>query len=104
MNETLHFVLALVLGLALGIVFFGGLWLTVKKTVAAKMPALWILGSFIFRVGITMIGFYYVSMGNWQRLIICLLGFTVSRYIVIRLTRSGVENNLRLKKEAVYES
>jgi hypothetical protein len=40
MNETLLMILAFIAGIALGIIFFGGLWFTVKKIVAAKMPAL----------------------------------------------------------------
>ena len=102
MNEILFFVLAWIAGLALGILFFGGLWLTVRKTIASKMPALWILGSFVLRIGITLIGFYYVTQGNWKRLFVCLFGFIAARYIIIQLTRPHKEEKASIKKEAGY--
>lgn len=88
MNEILFFILAFVAGLVLGTLFFGGLWFTVKKTVNAKKPALWVLSSFFIRIGIVLVGFYFVSQGSWQRLVLCLLGFIVARFIVTNLTKS----------------
>jgi F1F0 ATPase subunit 2 len=88
MNETLLVILAFIAGLALGILFFGGLWFTVKKTITAKTPAIWFFSSFFLRVSIVLIGFYFVSNGNWQRLLTCLLGFVVARFIVMYFTRS----------------
>jgi F1F0 ATPase subunit 2 len=88
MNDTLLMILAFIAGLALGTLFFGGLWFTVKKTVTAKIPAIWFLGSFFLRVSIVLIGFYFVSNGSWQRLLICLLGFVVARFIVMYFTKS----------------
>jgi F1F0 ATPase subunit 2 len=104
MNETLFMILAFIGGLVLGVLFFGGLWLTVKKSVMSKIPALWVFGSFFLRVGITLIGFYYISLGHWQRLLICVLGFVAARYIVIRFTKSIDEKQLQLKKEAYHET
>ena len=70
MNDILFMVLAFITGIVLGILFFYGLWLTVKKAVLSKLPALWFLGSFLIRTGITLGGFYYIAQGNWQRLLI----------------------------------
>ncbi len=102
MNETLLILLAFVAGIALGIIFFGGLWLTVKKMVTAKIPALWVLSSFIIRFGIVLLGFYFISFGNWQRLISCLLGFIASRFMVIQFTKSIDAKQLKLKKKNIY--
>jgi F1F0 ATPase subunit 2 len=104
MNDSLYMVLAFIAGIALGILFFGGLWLTVKKLTTAKRPALLFLGSLFFRVSITLIGFYYISTGNWQRLLICLLGFICARFIIIHLTKPGKEKQIHLKKEAAHEA
>jgi F1F0 ATPase subunit 2 len=104
MNETLFMILAFIGGLVLGVLFFGGLWLTVKKSVTSKIPALWVFGSFFLRIGITLIGFYYLSLGHWQRLLICVLGFVAARYIVIRFTKSIDEKQLQLKKEVYHET
>ena len=104
MNETLIMIAALVAGMALGTLFFGGLWLTVKKAVTAKVPALWVLGSFIFRVGIVLLGFYFIGAGNWQRLVSCLIGFIIARFIVIYFTKSRDEKHMQLGKEAAHEA
>jgi len=104
MNDTPLMLLVFTGGLLLGTVFFGGLWLTVRKTVAAKQPALWIAGSFFLRTGIALAGFYYIGHSGWQRLMICLIGFIAARLIVIRLTRPNGKPGLILKKEASHEA
>lgn len=80
--------LALVAGLALGTVFFYGLWLTVRLALASRVPALWVLGSFWLRVGAAGAGFYYVGRGgDWRALLGCLFGFVAARYLVAAGTR-----------------
>ena len=95
---------ALVVGILLGIIFFGGLWFTVRKMVASKIPALWILFSFIFRMAITLLGFYFISMGDWKKLISCLIGFVVARSIVIHYTKTIDGREMQLKKEVNHEA
>lgn len=102
MNEILFLVTAFSTGLVLGTLFFGGLWFTVKKSIVSKSPALLILGSFIFRVGITMLGFYFIASGSWQRLLISLIGFLIARSIIKQLTKPKVV--LEIKKEVSHET
>ena len=104
MNETAYMILAFTGGIVLGILFFGGLWFTVKKAVTAKVPALWIFSSFFLRVSITLVGFYFIGAGNWQRLVVSLVGFIVARFVVIRFTKSIDEKQTSLKKEAAHET
>ncbi len=104
MNEIVYIVFALIVGLILGTLFFGGLWLTIQKSVTSKTPAIWFLSSFLFRTGITLIGFYYTSQGNWKRLLTCLLGFMVARFIVTRLTKQKELHKFQLKKEVSHEA
>src|SRR3990172_3048997 len=92
MNETLMLVVAGGGGLVFGAVFFGGLWWTVRKGVSSPRPALWFAGSILLRTGVVLAGFYFVGGGQWQRLLVCLLGFGIARFLVIRLTRVPVEN------------
>ena len=89
MNDTVRLMVALVTGLLLGAMFFGGLWWTVQKGVSSKRPALWFVGSLLVRTSIVLAGFYFIARGHWQRLIVCLIGFVVARLIVTRLTQSG---------------
>jgi F1F0 ATPase subunit 2 len=92
MNETLTFVLAWASGVALGAIFFGGLWWTVRKGMSSKQPALWFFGSLLMRMSIALSGFYFVARGHWERLILCLLGFVMARLVVTRMTRLPREN------------
>ena len=89
MNETLSLLLALVTGVLLGAMFFGGLWWTVKKGVSSKRSALWFLGSLLLRTSIALAGFYFIARGHWERLLLCFLGFVIARLIVTRLTRAA---------------
>ncbi|HUW00327.1 MAG TPA: ATP synthase subunit I [Gallionella sp.] len=86
MNELSQLALVLLAGLLLGALFFGGLWWTVQKGLSARQPALWFGVSMLLRTGIVLAGFYLVSGADWKRLLLCLLGFIVARFIVIRLT------------------
>ena len=100
MNEFLFLVLALVAGLLLGAIFFGGLWWTVRKGVLSKHPALWFLGSMLVRMSIVLLGFYFVGRGDWQRLVACLFGFIIARFIVMWLTRTPIEHPDSATREA----
>jgi len=87
MNETLSLALALVAGVLLGAVFFGGLWLTIQRGIASRRPGLWFLGSLLLRTGITLTGFYLAGHGHWQGLAACCVGFLAARLVVTWLTR-----------------
>jgi F1F0 ATPase subunit 2 len=100
MNRFLMLAIALLAGVGLGAVFFGGLWWTVRKGLLAKSPALWFLGSMLLRMGIVLAGFYFVGRGDWQRLLVCLLGFVTARLIVMRMTRTLTQQRQSLAKEA----
>jgi len=99
MNNIFFLAFALIAGLLLGAIFFGGLWWTVRKGVFSKSPALWFLGSMLLRMGIVLIGFYFVGRDDWQRLVVCLLGFIIARLIVMRLTRTPIEHSNSAVKE-----
>ena len=93
MNEIGWLVLALAAGVLLGVLFFGGLWWTVRKGLTAKRPALWFLSSMLLRTGVTLGGFYLVGDHDVWRLLACLAGFIAARLIVTRLTRLAVANS-----------
>jgi F1F0 ATPase subunit 2 len=99
MNEVVTMILVFLAGCILGVLFFGGLWLTVKKAVNAKMPAVLILSSFFLRISIIMIGFYVVGADNWQHLLGCLLGFIAARFAVLYFTKTFDAKQMNLTKE-----
>ena len=88
MYETLILMPAWVAGALLGVIFFGGLWWTVRKGLSSTQPALWFFGSLLVRMSIALIGFYFVSGGHWERLVLCLHGFIMARVIVTWLTKT----------------
>ena len=102
MNETWSLVPALVAGVLLGATFFGGLWWTVRKGVSSQRPALWFFGSLLLRMSIALAGFYFVGRGHWERLVACLLGFVIARFLVTRFTRPPAEHHNSRTKEAAH--
>lgn len=102
MNEILSLVMALLAGLLLGAIFFGGLWWTVQKGLSSRRPELWFLGSLLLRTSTAVSGFYFVSGGHWERLLVCLLGFVIVRRIVMQLTRQPAEEQNQLTTEASH--
>lgn len=91
-------------GIALGIFFFGGLWLTVRMVAKAKAPAIWLIGSLLARFSITLLGFYFIGVDSWQRLLSCLVGFLGGRIIVFYVSRRWESRPAESKKEAAYET
>lgn len=88
-------IIALISGVILGMIFFGGLWFTVKKTLGTSYAALWILGSSLIRTVIVLTGFYFVAQGNWQRLLLAVSGFIAARFLVMWFTRQpGQKQNI----------
>jgi len=87
MSKILTLVLASMMGGLLGATFFGGLWWTVRRGISSRQPAAWFLGSLLLRMSIALGGFYFVSGGHWERLVLCLLGFVSARFAVTRLTQ-----------------
>jgi F1F0 ATPase subunit 2 len=86
-SETLILVPAGVAGIGLGTLFFGGLWWTVRLGLTSEQPALWFFGSLLLRMSLAMTGVYLVAQGHWQRMLACVLGFFVARWVVTGVTR-----------------
>lgn len=103
-NLVYPILLGFTIGLIIGTVFYGGLWLTVKKGLSAKNPALLFVGSFVLRTALVLIGFYYLSLsGIWQSLLAALVGFILIRFAIMRITRRLALQILE-KQEERHES
>jgi F1F0 ATPase subunit 2 len=75
-------IVSLIVGMALGVFFFGGLWWTVRKTTTSTNPALWFFASVMLRMAVVVSGFYLVMADDWRRLCLALLGFIIARMII----------------------
>lgn len=104
MVEPWSLLLSWTVGVGLGTLFFGGLWWTVRHAVAAQHPALWVFGSIVLRTSVTLTGFYLVAGDQWERLLLCLLGFVVARVAVTRASRPAVQTGESPGLEARHAS
>lgn len=100
MNEALILALAWMAGAGLGVIFFGGLWWTLRRGLVSPRPALWLLGGLLLRTGLVLAGFYAVADGHWERLLACLLGFALARSAAIRLAGPPLEYSAHPAREA----
>lgn len=82
LTELWQIAVSLAAGLVIGVMFYGGLWWTVRRGTESSVPALWFTGSLILRGGAAMTGFYLVAGGEWRLLLACLAGFTCGRLLV----------------------
>jgi F1F0 ATPase subunit 2 len=95
-SEIFSFVTPFFAGIFAGLFYHIGLWWTVKALPSSPRPTLLSIGSFYIRMGITLCVFYLVMNNSWERLAVCLLGFLVVKYTMMRMLRPG-ENASKLK-------
>ena len=81
----LSLVLSFIAGMGLGLIYFGGLWLTLKHLPHYKRPILMTMASFLVRTAVVLLGFYLLVKGNHlDRLLVAVVGFIIMRIIVVR--------------------
>ncbi len=93
MTELFTGLLAALGGLVLGLFYFAGLWFTLQRLPGHPHPALWVGGSFILRLAVSVGGFYLI-LGpdrSLNRLGIALLAFLVVRVMLVRYLRPTPE-------------
>ncbi|WP_247256871.1 ATP synthase subunit I [Pseudomonas moorei] len=92
MMNDLSLLASLLAGMVLGVVFFGGLWWTVQRAMSSHWVGLWFFGSLLLRTVIVLVGLYLSCGDVWQRWLAALLGFTVARLVITRISRPAVVN------------
>ncbi len=93
MTENWMGSLAALGGLLLGLFYFAGLWFTLRRLPGHPHPALWVIGSFVVRLAVSLSGFYLI-LGpdrNLIRLGIALLTFMAARVVLTRYLRPTPE-------------
>jgi F1F0 ATPase subunit 2 len=83
MNDWLLLATALIAGLVIGALYFGGLWLTVQRLADAPQPAFLALGSLAGRLALMLLGLYFFAGGQWARIGVYLLGFFIMRTVLV---------------------
>jgi F1F0 ATPase subunit 2 len=97
-GEAMWIVPAVAGGAVLGAFFFGSLWLTVQRLPRVERPGLVVLVSFFARTLVTLLGFYLLMDGRWERLVAALLGFLAARAVILPLARPRADG--RTKEQA----
>lgn len=87
MAAPLASLMAVLAGAALGLVFYAGLWWTVRRAATSRRPGPSILASLLLRMSVALGGFYLVAGGELARLLPCLAGFVLARAAVTWMTR-----------------
>jgi F1F0 ATPase subunit 2 len=78
-------VIGVAVGLGLSVVFYGGLWITIRRLLVTRHPVAVTLGSMVFRTALTLAGVVLVARGQWQNALACVAGFVIGRIVVSRL-------------------
>jgi F1F0 ATPase subunit 2 len=94
MNSAFLLALSFFMGALLGVFYFGGLWLTIKRLPHSQQPTILSLGSFFARSLVCILGFYLIIGSGIEALLLCLAGFVLTKIALIR------KLSLRSKMEA----
>jgi F1F0 ATPase subunit 2 len=78
---------SLMAGIALGLVFYGGLWITIQRLTITRHPIALTLGSLLLRLAVVLVGLLLVTRGRWQNAVAYLAGFVIGRIAVSRYLR-----------------
>lgn len=83
--ELWQMAIALLAGSAIGLFYFGGLWLTVTRIPSSSNPHLLLIGSFGLRLALTLAAFYSLTPWGWQALAVAMAGLLVTRLVLTRV-------------------
>lgn len=76
---------AALLGLALGLGFFGSLRWVIRRLPGTRAPALWLAGTATLRIGLVLLTFVLIGRGRWERFVAVLIGFLIARGLALHL-------------------
>ena len=85
-------VLAFLWGAFLGLVYFGGLWLTLTHVLGKRCFRRWLAASFVCRLAAVLAGFWVVLPMDPVAFFCTLAGFFLVRMLLIRML--GRENGV----------
>jgi F1F0 ATPase subunit 2 len=74
--------IAFFIGIILGIIYFGGLYLSIQKINQVKYPSLLMTLSFVVRMAILLGTFFYISKNGYKDILFALLAVILVRVIM----------------------
>ena len=87
MFQTVPALQSLIVGSLLGVLYFGGLWWTVRRTLQQELHVARYLLSFFLRSALVLVGFYYLALTYGLHVLFGMLGFLLSRLLITRHLR-----------------
>lgn len=75
--------IAFMVGVILGVVFFGGLQWTIARLAKVKYPTVFFMASLLIRMFILLCGFYLLKDGSYFNLPLALLGVFLVRIVMV---------------------
>jgi F1F0 ATPase subunit 2 len=78
----MSYVLAFGAGMILGLLFFGGLYITIQKIETAKNPALIMILSFMIRMAVLVVAFYFIAQSGYKEVLFALAGVIITRFVM----------------------
>ena len=85
-------IIAFIVGILVGSLFFGGLYLTVKKLTSLKYPALFMILSLIVRLVILAGGIYLIMDGGIKNVLSAMAGIILVRFVMIAKLGKALPN------------
>lgn len=72
------------IGMFLGFIYFGGLWVTVRHLGTIRNPGLAVMSSFVLRASVIVFASYLAAcVQGWDYLLSFVVGFLISRGILM---------------------
>lgn len=87
--------LSFIIGVILGIVYFGGLYFTVVNINKAKYPGLLMALSFILRMAVLLGVFFYISKNGYKNMIFALIGVIIVRIMMTLNFKNQTTNSIK---------
>ena len=88
MNEVPFLLIAFVEGFLIGTFFFSSLWWTTRRALGSTHPAIILLGGFLIRTAVVLVGLWLAAQGRWTNVASFLLAFIAARLVVVRWSKS----------------
>lgn len=83
--------IAFLIGTLLGVLYFGGLYVTVSLMTRVRFPSLLMMGSLVLRMVLLLYGFYLLRNGGVYSILIALFAVILVKFIMVSMVRRSIE-------------